>query len=388
MSPQPRVSLDSAPAAASATQSPNQPAVRPAGGDVSEAYAGPWPALPIEPQPVGADAQGEPLSAVLAPLLTPPNRRWGRVGVYMRWFDSWAQSDPRVDPAADPAANAPRKRTEWLRILPFASLHLACLAVFLVGWSPIAVAVAVGMYLVRMFAITGFYHRYFSHRAFKTSRGWQFVFALLGASATQRGPLWWASHHRRHHQHSDGPKDVHSPLQHGFWWSHIGWITSRENFRTDLDAVRDLVRYPELRFLDRFDTLVPVLTGAAMFALGSVLGALWPSLGTSGWQMLVWGYVISTVVLAHATFTINSLSHLIGWRRYATTDTSRNNPVLALLTLGEGWHNNHHYYQSSARQGFYWWELDLTYLGLKALAAVGIVHDLRPVPTKVRDKRL
>jgi stearoyl-CoA desaturase (delta-9 desaturase) len=292
------------------------------------------------------------------------------------WFDTHAQARRLGD-------QDEVQRVDWIRVVPFVSAHLACLAVFWVGWSPVAVAVAVGMYAIRMFAITGFYHRYFSHRSFKTSRVGQFAFALLGASATQRGPLWWASHHRLHHKNSDKPEDVHSPKQHGFLWSHMGWISCKANFATRFEAVRDLVRFPELCFLDRFDTLVPILTGAAMFFLGMALDALWPSLGTSAGQMLVWGYFVSTIVLAHATFTINSLSHVFGSRRFETSDTSRNNPFLAVLTLGEGWHNNHHHYQSSARQGFYWWEYDITYYGLKVLSWLGIIWDLRPVPASV-----
>jgi stearoyl-CoA desaturase (Delta-9 desaturase) len=296
-----------------------------------------------------------------------------------RWFDTQAQ--------AAHLSGETIQKVDWVRCVPFALLHLSALAVIWVGWSPVALAVCLGMYVLRMFAITGFYHRYFSHKSFKTSRAGQFVFAVLGASATQRGPLWWASHHRMHHKNSDKPEDVHSPKQHGFWWSHMGWITSRSNFPTHHEAVRDLVRFPELRFLDRFDTLVPILAGASMFFLGMLLDAIWPSLGTSAGQMLVWGFFISTLLLLHGTFTINSLSHVFGWRRYETTDTSRNNPLLALITLGEGWHNNHHYYQSSARQGFYWWEFDITYYGLKVLSWFGIVWDLRPVPASVRDAR-
>ena len=297
----------------------------------------------------------------------------------VRWFDTHAQAE-HLEGEVD-------QTVDWLRCVPFVLLHLSAVAVIWVGWSPVALAVCLGMYVLRMFAITGFYHRYFSHKSFKTSRAGQFVFAVLGASATQRGPLWWASHHRMHHKNSDKPEDVHSPKQHGFWWSHMGWITSRSNFPTEFDAVRDLVRFPELRFLDRFDTLVPILAGTAMFALGWGLDVMWPGLGTSASQMLVWGFFISTIVLLHGTFTINSLSHVFGWRRYETTDTSRNNPLLALITLGEGWHNNHHYYQSSARQGFYWWEFDITYYGLKVLSWFGIVWDLRPVPENVRAAR-
>jgi stearoyl-CoA desaturase (delta-9 desaturase) len=258
----------------------------------------------------------------------------------------------------------------WTRWLPFLTVHLICLAVIWVGWSWIAVATAVAMYLIRMFAITGFYHRYFSHKTFKTSRPFQFVLALLGNSAMQRGPLWWAANHRQHHVHSDGEKDIHSPVQHGFWWSHLGWIT-------------DLARFPELRFLDRFDVLVPAALGTAMFALGAALNRMAPELGTSGPQMLIWGFFISTVVLAHATFSINSLTHMFGWKRYPTDDESRNNFWLALITLGEGWHNNHHYYPTATRQGFFWWEIDFTYYGLLLLEQFGLIWELKPVPERV-----
>jgi len=268
--------------------------------------------------------------------------------------------------------------------VPFAGMHLACLGVIWVGVSPVAVGTAVGLYVLRMFAITGFYHRYFSHRTFKVSRGVQFAFALLGASAAQRGPIWWAAHHRHHHAHSDRPEDVHSPSQRGFLWSHMGWFLSRRHFAPDLGRVRDLLRYPELRWLDRFDILVPFVLAVGLLVLGKTLEARWPSLGTSGAQMLVWGFFISTVACYHGTYTINSLCHVWGRRRYKTDDDSRNNLLLAIITLGEGWHNNHHRYPMSARQGFYWWEIDLTYYGLRLLAALGLIRDLKPVPPAIR----
>jgi stearoyl-CoA desaturase (delta-9 desaturase) len=231
-----------------------------------------------------------------------------------------------------------------------------------------------------MIALTGFYHRYFSHRTFKTSRPVQFAFALAGASAVQRGPLWWAAHHRLHHKHSDEEADVHSPVRHGFWKSHMGWLMTRKCFPTDLDQVRDLARYRELVFLDRFDTLVPLALAGALFGVGELLQAYAPGLGTDGWQMLVWGFFVSTTALFHAACTINSLSHQFGTRPYATGDSSRNNFLLALLTLGEGWHNNHHHYMHSTRQGFRWWQVDVTYYVLRVLSWFRIVWDLRPVP--------
>jgi stearoyl-CoA desaturase (delta-9 desaturase) len=264
-------------------------------------------------------------------------------------------------------------------------MHVACLAVIWVGFSGVAVAVTLALYLVRMFAITAFYHRYFSHRTFKTSRAGQFIFGLLGASAVQRGPIWWAAQHRYHHIHSDQPDDLHSPVQHGFFWSHMGWFMSQRHFEADLSRVRDLLKYPELRFLDRFDIAVPTALGVGVFFLGVLLEDVAPGLGTSGWQMLVWGFFISTVAVYHGTYTINSLSHVYGRQRYRTGDASRNNLWLALITLGEGWHNNHHHYPASVRQGFYWWEFDMTFYMLKLMSFCGLIWDLRPVPAAVRE---
>ena len=265
----------------------------------------------------------------------------------------------------------------------FALLHAGCLGVVWTGVSPVAVAVAAALYALRMFALTGFYHRYFSHRTFRTSRAMQLVFAILGASCAQRGPLWWAAHHRHHHRHADDDQDLHSPARHGFWWSHMGWFLTPRAFATDLARVPDLRRYRELRWLDRFDAAVPIALALLCYALGAALERLAPGLGTSGPQMLVWGFFISTVALFHATVTINSLAHRYGTRRYDTADDSRNNAWLALLTFGEGWHNNHHFYPGSARQGFRAREIDLTWYGLRLLAAIGLIWDLKPVPAWV-----
>lgn len=293
------------------------------------------------------------------------------------WFDTDAGPVRDTDP----------RRIDVARIVPFIAIHLACLCVFWVGWSPIALIVALSLYLLRMFAITGFYHRYFSHRAFQTSRIAQFIFAALGAMAVQRGPLWWAAHHRHHHAHSDQPQDAHSPRQHGFLWSHMGWFLAHGNYRTDTKRIRDLERFAELRWLDRYDIAMPVLLAVALFVIGAILEKTAPSLQTTGAQLLIWGFFVSTVVCYHATYTINSLSHVFGRRRYKTPDDSRNNLWLALLTLGEGWHNNHHHYPKSARQGFYWWEIDLTYYLLHVMAWLGVIWDLQPVPATVRNSR-
>jgi stearoyl-CoA desaturase (delta-9 desaturase) len=294
----------------------------------------------------------------------------------VRWFDSYAGAEE----------NMTSTEFNWVRVVPFILLHLACAGVLITGTSTTAVVVCLALFWVRMFAITAFYHRYFAHRSYKTNRFWQFIFALLGNMSAQRGPLWWAAHHRAHHQHSDTEEDLHSPVQRGFWWSHMGWFTCDASFRTQLHRIKDFARFPELRFLDRYDSFAPLLLIVLLFVSGEALAAWAPQLETSGLQLVVWGFVISTVFLFHATVTINSLGHIWGSRRFNTKDHSRNNALLALLTLGEGWHNNHHRWAVSARQGFYWWEIDISYMVLKAMSWVGIVYDLSPVPRHVLEE--
>jgi stearoyl-CoA desaturase (delta-9 desaturase) len=279
-----------------------------------------------------------------------------------------------------------RPQVQWLRVSPFIIMHLACLTVFVVGWSWTALAVATLTYSARIFALTAFYHRYFAHRAFKTSRWFQFVGALVGNAAVQRGPIWWAAHHRDHHQHSDARLDVHSPHQHGFLWSHMLWFMTRDNYQTKERRAKDWVKFPELRFLDRYDFLVPVVFAIVLFAAGELLQANFPSLGVNGWQLLVWGFLVSTILVYHVTFSINSLAHKFGRRRFETKDHSRNNFWLAIFTFGEGWHNNHHFYPASARQGFYWWELDITYCALVVMSWFGLVWDLKGVPQRVLER--
>ncbi len=268
------------------------------------------------------------------------------------------------------SADTPR----WRENLPFWGVHVAALiGAIAVGWSWTAMWWLVGTYAVRMFAITAGFHRYFSHRAFKTSRAFQFILALLGMTTAQQGPLWWAAHHRRHHKYSDMPEDIHSPRQRGFLWSHVGWIVAKRHKATDYDRIRDFAKYPELRFMNNHDVGFVVLTAVVTFLVG-------------GTTALVWGFFVSLVFAWHITFCINSLAHVLGRRRYATTDDSRNNLALAVLTFGEGWHNNHHHYQRSARQGFYWWEIDISWYALKVLEALRIVWDVEGVPRHVRDQ--
>jgi stearoyl-CoA desaturase (delta-9 desaturase) len=263
-----------------------------------------------------------------------------------------------------------RRALNRLSLVLFIGMHGACLFVIVYPPTGPLVALAFASYLLRMWAITAGYHRYFAHRSFDTSRAFQFILALIGSTAMENGPLWWASWHRRHHKYADTPGDPHSPVIYGFWHAHMTWIFKEKYDRTDLSNVRDLSRYPELRLLDRF-AWVPLVAHALLcYALAGLPG-------------VVWGFVVSTVAVNHATFCINSLAHLWGSRRYPTPDTSRNNPLLALITLGEGWHNNHHFYMSSARQGFFWWELDASYYSLKVLAWLRIVKNLRLPPAWV-----
>ena len=297
-----------------------------------------------------------------------------------RWLDSDYRREDLPDPVDLP------EEVNWQRTLPFIFLHLGCLAVLWVGVSWIPVVAAVVLYIIRMFAITGFYHRYFSHKTFKTSRAVQFIFALLGNSSMQRGPLWWAATHRHHHKHSDQEGDIHSPVISGFAWSHIGWLTSMKNFPTAYKSIPDLAKFPELVFLNRYDQTVPFAYGLIMLGIGWLLQTLFPTSGVTVGQFFIWTFFISTTVLLHGTLFINSLAHVWGRRSYQTDDDSRNSWLLTFITLGEGWHNNHHRYPHSVRQGFRWWEVDLTYYGLKLLSWTGLIWDLRPVPKAVLEE--
>ena len=279
------------------------------------------------------------------------------------------------------------KEIDWMRVIPFIILHLSCFMIFFVGFSWTAFVVCMSLFAIRMFAITGFYHRYFSHKTFRTSRFVQCLFAMIGATAVQRGPLWWAAHHRGHHMHSDTTEDKHSPKEHGFIWSHMGWFLTKSNFVTNTKLIRELIRFPELRIIDRFDLLMPLALSISLWVIGYYLEQYEPSLHTNGFQLFIWGFSVSTIMLYHATFLVNSVAHQWGKKRYETKDTSRNNFIIAILTFGEGWHNNHHHYPGSARQGFYWWEIDLTYYVLKFLAIMGIIWDIRTVSENIRESK-
>lgn len=254
--------------------------------------------------------------------------------------------------------------------VPFVLVHIVCLAAVWTGVTPRAILIGVVLFWARMFGVSAGYHRYFSHRTFKTSRVGQFLLAWLAQSSAQRGVLWWAARHRHHHRHSDTEQDVHSPRQRGFWYAHVGWIFTKQDDDAARAAVPDLAAFPELRWLSGHQYLPAVVLGTAVWCV-------------AGWPGLVVGFFWSTVLLYHVTFMINSLAHVHGRRRYITGDDSRNNWWLALMTLGEGWHNNHHAYMASTRQGFRWWEVDVTYYVLKGLSWVRIVWDLNEPPAAI-----
>jgi len=285
-----------------------------------------------------------------------------------------------VTPTARRALPKPERRSrrlrvpEWVSSLPFFGLHVACLAAFVTPIHTIDWIMCAALYVVRMFGITAGYYRYFLHRSYKTSRPFQFVMAWLGCTAMQKGPLWWAAHHRLHHKYSDTEEDPHSPVVYNFWKAHVGWILDARNDMTHWRMIRDFKKHPELLWLNRHHWVPGLLLAVCCWLI-------------SGWGGLVVGFILSTVILYHGTFLINSLAHVFGSRRYETTDDSRNNFALAVITLGEGWHNNHHHYQSAARQGFFWWEVDVSYYTLKALSWVGLVWDLRQPPKKMLEEK-
>jgi len=251
----------------------------------------------------------------------------------------------------------------------FILVHLACFAVIWTGFDAEAAALCAFMFFTRKFGITGAFHRYFSHRSYKTSRAFQFFLAFLGGAAAQKGALWWAAHHRHHHKHSDTDEDMHSAKLEGFYWSHLGWVLSDEYDAFDQNAVKDLTKFPELVWLDKWIFIPPVAAAVFCFLV-------------HGWMGLVVGFFISTVILYHTTFAINSFCHMFGTRRYETGEESKNSLWLAIVTMGEGWHNNHHCYPLSARQGFFWYEVDITYYILLGLEKVGLVWDLKAPPER------
>ena len=264
-------------------------------------------------------------------------------------------------------------------------MHLACLGVFLVGFSWPALWVAIAMYVIRGMGVTTGYHRLLAHRSYKTNRFIQFVVATAGGLAMQGGPLWWVAHHRAHHRDTDKEGDIHSPVTKGMWQSHMGWMMSNEAFHEQGSNSRDLFKYPELKFLQRHYVWILVLQMLGLYALGSLLSLWYPETSINGLQCLVWGFFVSTVFLWHVTFSVNSVCHRWGSQDYDSNDASTNNWVIGILGFGEGWHNNHHFYPSSARHGLKWWQVDVTWILIRGLCLVGLASDPK-IPKEFRDR--
>jgi len=256
-----------------------------------------------------------------------------------------------------------------VRSLIFFGFHLTPLLAIWSGFSFGAALFGAVFYCCLVFGITAGFHRYLSHRSFKTSRVFQFVLALMGTLALQKGNLHWTANHRDHHRFSDKPDDIHSPVQEGFWWSHIGWIIA-EKAETRWHRIKDLLKFPELRWLNYYWIVPYIALCVAVFF-------------TLGFPYLVWGCFIPIVLCWHATFCVNSICHIFGSKIYKTSDESRNNLIVALMTGGEGWHNCHHHYPASAKQGFRWYQIDMTFYALWLLEQLGVVWDLNRAPPEV-----
>ncbi|WP_421873804.1 acyl-CoA desaturase [Marinoscillum sp.] len=278
--------------------------------------------------------------------------------------------------------NKPKLKQE----INFLLIHLLPLGALFTGATFFDWMVCLALYVIRMFWITGGYHRYFAHRSYKTSRWFQFVIAFMAQTSAQKGALWWASHHRVHHRTSDTYDDPHSMKHYGFWYSHVGWIIGPDYKETDYKLIGDFSKYPELVWLNKNYLVPPFILAIAVMALGGIVngGSIMEMFSTAGFSTLFIGFFLSTVITYHGTFSINSIMHKFGKQRYKSDDESKNSLWLALLTLGEGWHNNHHYYESSARQGFFWWEIDITYYILRVFAFFGLIWDLRGVPDHIK----
>jgi stearoyl-CoA desaturase (delta-9 desaturase) len=287
---------------------------------------------------------------------------------------------------AEPVVLENRKRPIIKQEIAFTIVHLIPLLAIWTGATLFDWALCFTLYFIRMFWVTGGYHRYFAHKTYKTSRVFQFIIAFMAQTSAQKGALWWAAHHRHHHRHSDTPKDPHSMKLYGFWYSHVGWIIGPDYKETDFKTIGDFAKYPELVWLNKHYLVPPTTLALVAMALGGYFngGDVMLMFTHFGFSSLFIGFFLSTVFTYHGTFTINSIMHKFGNQRYESGDESKNSLWLALLTLGEGWHNNHHYYESAARQGFFWWEIDITFYILKVFSWFGLIWDLRGVPNHIK----
>lgn len=285
---------------------------------------------------------------------------------------------------AESTLKTPRARTQVMTVvIGMSAFHLACLGAFYTGVSTAALVAAIFMYVFRGIGITAGFHRLLAHRSFKTNRLVQFILALMGSMAVQGGPLWWVAHHRHHHAETETEEDIHSPVTHGMWQAHMGWMMTDAAFNEKGANSRDLHKFPEIKFLQRHYVWLVIAQPAILFAIGAALGEAY---NTSGLQMMVWGFFISTVFTWHVTFMVNSVCHRWGAQPYDTGDASTNNVFIGVLGFGEGWHNNHHYYPSSARHGLQWWQFDVTWWLIRTLQLVGLASDPK-IPLEFRKEQ-
>ena len=262
----------------------------------------------------------------------------------------------------------------WIRI----AFHLSSLWWLVeVGFHWAGVAIFGANYVVGALSITVGFHRYISHKSLKTNRVCQLVIGFLGCCQLQGGPIAWSTIHRHHHRASDKQQDLHTPT-HGFYQSHYGWLLNPKTYEVAFGSgVSDLNKYKELIWLDRYNFIPPVIYFVCLWSGGEWYSRQHPETFIDGWYVLFWGGILRVVGLWHVTWSVNSVCHIWGRRDFATKDESKNNLWIALLSLGEGWHNNHHKYPSSARNGFGWMQPDVSYYFILLMKRLRMAKDIR-----------
>lgn len=288
-------------------------------------------------------------------------------------------------------------------LLPLAGLVMAIVLLWGIAFEWVYLGLLVGLYVLTALGVTVGYHRFFTHKSFKTPRFVGVTLAVLGSMAVEGPVLRWVATHRKHHQHSDQEEDPHSPHGHGggirgmlmgMWHAHMGWLFRSKAFVSERAIgsegseysryVKDLETDPWWRWMSRLFPLWVVL--------GLLLPALIGGLATMSWTGVllgfIWGGLVRVLLLHHVTWSINSVCHIWGTRPFRSHDESRNNAVFGVLAMGEGWHNNHHAFPASARHGLRWWQVDVSYLVIWAMSKVGLASDVRvPAPERIAAKR-
>jgi fatty-acid desaturase len=272
----------------------------------------------------------------------------------------------------------------WVYLLPISVIHgLALLALmpWLFSWAGLVLMI-VGVHVYGNLGINLGYHRLLTHRSFAVPKWLEYTLTIFALCCMQDTPVRWVATHRLHHNHSDEEGDPHSPLS-DFVWGHIGWLFRKNPSVHDIAVyqkyARDLLANPFYLFLEKrpyWAGIVYLLHAALYFAVGLVAGRLTGGTWSAGWQfglsLLMWGVIVRTVAVWHITWSVNSLTHTFGYRNYSTTENSRNNWLVALVSAGEGWHNNHHHDPASASVQHRWWEFDISYYTIRALEQVGL----------------